>query len=157
MFIKDDKCVRAKRRYTPFAKRNILIHEQSDALKILVMRLSSWCVDVVVAYQSTTASSFQISSYISWRLTTFINQWCNSVTLDVDFIYYLFMNASKCCDLVHHQQKYSWYCYGKLYILFPPFLWVCKSYFVILCERSLNWTAQDFLNKTHHHGVETYW
>ena len=82
------------------------------------MRLSSWCVDVVVAYQSTTASSFKISSYISWRLTTFINQWCNSVTLDVDFIYYLFMNASKCCDLVHHQQKYLWYCDSKLYILF---------------------------------------
>ena len=61
---------------------------------------------------------FNFSSYISWRLTTFINQWCNSVTLDVDFIYYLFMNASKCCDLVHHQQKYLWYCDSKLYILF---------------------------------------
>ena len=87
----------------------------------LKLRKFCWCdnpADMLLLLPTYAASSFQISSYISWRLTTFINQWCNSVTLDVDFIYYLFMNASKCCDLVHHQQKYLWYCDSKLYILF---------------------------------------
>ena len=46
------------------------------------------CLSTDTEYHQMPLFFFSISSYISWRLTTFINQWCNSVMLwTLTFIY----------------------------------------------------------------------
>ena len=94
---------------------------------------------------------FNFSSYISWRLTTFINQWCNSVTLDVDFIYYLFMNAFNIvtCSIIYRN-------ICDIATTSCSFCCVVWKVVVILCKGYSNLTAQVSLNSKHKHGLEKH-